>query len=64
MCKERTIVAAQEKVEDSLQTKDTQEVPTDAGHPPGIHVSRGHTGLEHALELDSQREREFHCKHD
>ena len=56
-----TVVAPKQEVEDGLQAKDTQEVPADARHPPRVHVFRGHSGLQHALKLDGQRERQFHC---
>jgi hypothetical protein len=63
MCIEggHTVVTAEDKVEDRLQSKNTQEVPRNARHPPGVHVLGGHTSLEHALELDGQGERQFHC---
>lgn len=47
-----TIVVTEEEVENRLQAKNTQEVPADARHPPGVHVFGGDTSLEHALELD------------
>jgi hypothetical protein len=55
-----TIVTAKYKVEDRLQAKNAKEVPTDAGHPPWIHILCSHTSLEHALELDSQGKWQFH----
>jgi hypothetical protein len=56
-----TIVAAEQEDVDKLETEDAQEVPGDTGHPAGIHILRLDTSLEHALELDSDREGEFHC---
>lgn len=53
---ERTVVAAEKEDVDELQTKDAEEVPADTGHPAGIHVLCLNTSLEHALELDSDRE--------
>ena len=53
-----TIIASEQVVENRLETKDTQNIPRDRGHPLGIHISRSHTSLQHALELDSQWERQ------
>lgn len=59
-----TIVAAEEKDVDKLQTKDAQKVPTNTGHPSGVHILGLHARLEHALELDGDWKRQFHyCPH-
>lgn len=55
-----TVVTSKEEHIDKLETEDTQEVPTDARHPPRVHVLGQNTGLEHALELDSNGEWQFH----
>lgn len=55
-----TIITAEQEVKDGLKTEDTEKVPADAGHPSGIHILGHDACLKHALELDSQRERQFH----
>jgi len=55
-----TVVGSKKVVEDRLQTEIAKEVPADARHPPGVHVLSSYTGLQHTLELDSQRKREFY----
>ena len=59
---QRTIITPEEEDIDKLQTKDAEEVPTDAGHPARIHVLGLDTGLQHAFELDSDRKRQFHLR--
>jgi hypothetical protein len=56
-----TIIATKEEDVDKLQTKDTQKVPTDTGHPARVHVFGLDTSLQHALELVGNGERQFHC---
>jgi hypothetical protein len=56
-----TVVTAEDKVEDRLESKNAQEIPRNARHPPRVHVLSGNASLKHALELDSERERQFHC---
>lgn len=55
-----SIVAAKKEDINKLETKNTEEVPADARHPSGIHLSGLNTSLEHALELDGNWERQFH----
>lgn len=55
-----TVVTSKEEHIDKLETEDTQKVPADARHPPRVHVLGHNTGLEHALELDGNREWQFH----
>lgn len=55
-----TVVTSKEEHIDKLETEDTQKVPADARHPPRVHVFGHDTGLEHALELDSDGEWQFH----
>lgn len=57
----RTIIAAQKIDVDKLEAKDAQEIPADTRHPSRIQVLGLHTTLKHALELDGNRERKFHC---
>lgn len=57
---ELTIIIAQEVDVDKLETKDAKEVPANARHPPRVHILGLHARLKHALELDGDREREFH----
>jgi hypothetical protein len=54
-----TIIIAQQNVKDELQAEITQEIPTDARHPSGIHFLGRNTSLQHALELDSDGERQL-----
>ena len=56
-----TVFTTKQEIEHGLQAKDAQEIPADARHPARIHISRRHARLEHALELDGEREWEFHC---
>ena len=55
-----TVVASEQEVKDGLQAEDAEEVPANARHPPRVHILRHDAGLQHALELDRDRERQFH----
>lgn len=55
-----TIVTAKDEVVNWLQTKESEEVPGQTGHPSHIQVASPHTRLKHGLELRSQWKGKFH----
>lgn len=55
-----TIVTAKKEHINKLEAEDAKEVPADTGHPSRIHFLGLNTSLEHALELDSNGEGQFH----
>lgn len=56
-----TIIATKEEHINKLESKDAQKVPADTGHPARVHIFGLNSSLQHALEFDGNRERQFHC---
>lgn len=56
-----TIITAEDKSENGLQTHQIEEVPGKTGNPLHIQITGHDSGLQHGLEADGEREGQFHC---
>lgn len=57
---QQTIVATKNKPKNRLKTEQIQEIPRKTRHPSHVQITGHDTGLEHRLEADGERERQFH----
>ena len=58
---ERTVVAAEDEPVQPVQAEEVEEVPGERGDPADVHVGSLDAALQHALEPESEGERQFNC---
>lgn len=51
-----TVLVAEDKSEDGVQTEEAKEIPANAADPGHVHVARIDTALKHKLEAERERE--------